>query len=244
MSVKSRNGNNVRQLVMLAMFTALAYAAMLFIHIKVGFLTMDVKDAIITLCGLYFGPVAALVISVLVPLLELATISDTGFYGLIMNILGSVAFSVTASVIYKWKKTLLGAVIGLLTGAFFMTAVMLGFNLLVTPFYMGVTMADVRGMIPTLLFPFNLLKGVINVGAVLLLYKPLSKALRKAGVFPRGSATSRDTAGASCGENSTRPGTKSSFLISFTVAVDAIALIALSLVLIFSILGGSFDFGF
>ena len=37
----------IRKMVMIAMFTAIAYMAMLFIHIKVGFLTMDVKDAVI-----------------------------------------------------------------------------------------------------------------------------------------------------------------------------------------------------
>ena len=104
MSVKRKNNDKIRRMVMLAMFTAMAYVVMLVIHIKVGFLTMDVKDAVITLCGLYFGPLSALLIAIVVPLLELAT-SDTGIYGLIMNILSSVTFVGTASVIYRFKKT-------------------------------------------------------------------------------------------------------------------------------------------
>ena len=219
-------------MVIVAMFAAMAYVAMLAIHIKVSFLTMDVKDAVITLCGLYFGPVSALTISVLVPLLELITVSDTGFYGLIMNILGSISFSVTASLIYRWKKSFLGAIMALVSAACAMTGVMLLANLLITPYYMGVSAETVRGLIPTLLLPFNLLKALINVGVVLLLYKQLSRALRRAGVLA-GSASSS----APCN------GVHACRLRSVLVAVSAVTLIAVSLLLIFLVLGGSFDLG-
>ena len=241
MSVRKNSGDQIRRMVMVAMFTAMAYVTMLVIHIKVGFLTMDVKDAVITLCGLYFGPFAALLIAIVVPLLELAT-SDTGIYGLIMNILGSVSFSVTASLFYKWKKTLWGAVLGLLSGAAAMAAVMMLANLFITPYYMGTTMEAVRGMIPTLLLPFNLLKGALNVGAVLLLYKPMSRALKKAGIL--GSGRKKTAELPQNGENSPRCGTKStSKLIGLLIAVDAIALITVAVMLILNVMGGSFSLG-
>ncbi|MBQ8356317.1 MAG: ECF transporter S component [Clostridia bacterium] len=244
MQTKRKNSQNIRRMVMIAMFTAMAYVTMLVIHIKVGFLTMDVKDAVITLCGLCFGPLSALLIAVVVPLLELAT-SDTGIYGLIMNILGSVAFSVTVSLFYKWKKTLWGAVAGLLSGALVMTAVMLLANLFITPYYMGTTMDAVRQMIPTLLLPFNLLKAVINVGAVLLLYKPLSRALHKLGILSAQRATEAPLEEQTeTGENSPRSATKMrKSLTNIIVTSVAVVLIALSLVLIFTVLGGKFDFG-
>ena len=241
MSVRKNSGDQIRRMVMVAMFTAMAYVTMLVIHIKVGFLTMDVKDAVITLCGLYFGPFAALLIAIVVPLLELAT-SDTGIYGLIMNILGSVSFSVIASLFYKWKKTLWGAVVGLLSGAAAMVAVMMLANLFITPYYMGTTMEAVRGMIPTLLLPFNLLKGALNVGAVLLLYKPMSRALKKAGIL--GSGRKKTAELPQNGENSPRYGTKSaSGLVGLLITVDALALIAVAVVLILNVMGGSFSIG-
>ena len=230
--MQNKNTQKVRRMVIVAMFAAMAYVAMLAIHIKVSFLTMDVKDAVITLCGLYFGPVSALTISVLVPLLELITVSDTGFYGLIMNILGSISFSVTASLIYRWKKSFLGAILALVSAACTMTGVMLLANLLITPYYMGVSAEAVRGLIPTLLLPFNLLKALINVGVVLLLYKQLSRALRRAGVLTRSASTS-----APCN------GVHACRLRSVLVAVSAVTLIAVSLLLIFLVLGGSFDLG-
>ena len=81
-----------------------------------------------------------------------------------MNILGSVAFSVTASLVYKWKKSFLGAILALTSAAFVVTGVMMLANLVVTPYFMGVDVATVRGMIPKLLLPFNLLKAIVNVG--------------------------------------------------------------------------------
>jgi riboflavin transporter FmnP len=240
MTTVRKKNNTVRRMVMLAMFTAMAYVIMLLIHIKVGFLTMDVKDAVITLCGLYFGPASALLIAIVVPLLELAT-SDTGLYGLIMNMLGSVSFSVTVSLFYKWKKTIWGALMGLLSGVAVMTAVMLMANLFITPYYMGTTMAAVRELIPALLLPFNLLKGMINAGAVLLLYKPMSRALRKAGILRRSESAVQL---AKNGENAPRSATKSgSKLIGLLISVDALALVALAVYLIFNVLNGSFSFG-
>lgn len=229
----TKNAQKIRRMVALGMFAAMAYVAMLVIHIKVSFLTLDVKDAVITLCGLYFGPLSALIISVIVPLIELITVSDTGLYGLIMNILGSVSFSVTASLIYKWKKSFSGAILALASAAFVMTGVMMLGNLLITPYFMGVDVATVRGMIPTLLLPFNLLKAIVNVGVVLLLYKHLSTALRKAGFLPR-RAVSQTAQGSAF---------KPSRVRILLVTLAAVLLIVGSLLIIFLVLGGNIGFG-
>lgn len=225
--------NAVRRMVMIAMFAAMAFVAMLVIHIKVSFLTLDVKDAVITLCGLCFGPLSALIVSVLVPVLEFATVSTTGPYGLIMNILGSVSFSVTASLIYKYKKNIWGAAVGLLSGAVLMTAVMLVANLFITPLFLEMPREAVREMIPPLLLPFNLLKGAINVGVVLLFYKNLSRLLRKTGFLPEK---------ANAGEGAPQAAVQGR-VTTLLVAAVAVVLIAVSVILIFTVMGGKFDFG-
>ena len=213
------------------MFTAMAYVAMLVIHIKVSFLTLDVKDAVITLCGLYFGPASAVIISLLVPLIEMITVSTTGVYGLIMNILGSLAFSVTASLIYKYKKNMWGAVAGLVSGAVLMTAIMLAANLFITPLFLETPREVVRDMIPTLLLPFNLLKASVNVGFVLLLYKSLSKILHKAGIVRKSENSDAETA------------KKLNKVTTIVVTAVALVLIILSMVLIFTVMDGKFIFG-
>lgn len=213
------------KLVGVALFTALAYVVMLLIHFPVQFLTLDLKDAVITLCGLCFGPISALVSSVVVALVEMVTVSSTGVYGFIMNALGTAAFSVTVSLIYKYKKNFLGAIIGLLSGVFAMTAVMMIFNLIVTPYYMHVEVAQVANMIPTLLLPFNLIKATFNAAVVLLLYKPISNVLQKIGFLPKSNAAFKFD--------------RRTVLVSVAAAV----LIAGSLVVVFFVLHGSFRFG-
>lgn len=168
-----------------AMFAALAYLSMIILRIPDigGFLTMDFKDVIITISAMFFGPTSAIFISVAVPLLEFATISGTGVYGLIMNILSSLTFSLTASVIYKYKKTFWGAVIGLVSATFAVTAVMMAANLIITPYYMKMPTEAVAALIPKLLLPFNLTKAIFNSAVTLILYKPLTSAMRRTEFF-------------------------------------------------------------
>ena len=111
MKEQKRNGFGARRLVILALFTALAYVVMLAVRLPVSFLTMDVKDAIITLCGLYFGPLAAVIVSLIVSFVEMLSGSATGWYGFAMNFLGSAVFSATAALIYRYKKDLMGAIV-------------------------------------------------------------------------------------------------------------------------------------
>lgn len=174
-----------RRLVIMAVFAALAYAVMFVFRFNVAFLTFDLKDVVITIAGLLLGPLAALTVSFLVAVLELITVSDTGFYGFLMNFASSTAFSVAVAAVYRYKKRLSGAVLGLVGGVVALVAVMLGLNLLVTPYYMGVTAGQVAGMIPTLFLPFNAVKGMTNAALVLILYKPVSRAMQAAGFLPR-----------------------------------------------------------
>ena len=60
------------------------------------------------------------------------------------------------------------------------TAVMLLANLLITPHYIGADMATVAALIPKLLLPFNFMKSVLNASLVMILYKPIVTALRRA----------------------------------------------------------------
>lgn len=172
----------IKKLVFVALFVALAYASTMIIHPKVLFLTFDVKDSIITLAAMIFGPVSGVVISFVVSLIELVTISETGLYGFIMNFLSSSVFALVSSLIYKYKKTLAGGIIGLVTAMFSVTTVMLLANLVITPLFMSATTEDVVKMIPTILLPFNFLKALANAGLVIGFYKPLSNALKSVGV--------------------------------------------------------------
>lgn len=180
---KESRSQKIKKMVVIALFCALAYVAMYIFRIKVSFLTFDIKDAVIAICGLIFGPLAALISSFTVALLELITVSDTGFYGFIMNFLSTASFSCAAALIYKYRRDILGAVMGLAAAVFSMTAVMMLANIIITPFFMKVSRETVIQMIPTLFLPFNATKAIFNAALVLFLYKPVSSALKAANVI-------------------------------------------------------------
>ena len=182
--------DSLRKLVLMAMLAAVAYLMMAVIRIPVVlFLKYEPKDVVITIGGFLLGPMASMIISGLVSLIEMVSVSDTGIIGCIMNFLSTVSFACTAAVIYKKKRTRNGAVISLLAGSVTMICVMLLWNWLITPLYMGGTRQAVEAMLLPIFLPFNALKAGFNSALVLVLYKPLTSALRKTGLLPQGNAS-------------------------------------------------------
>lgn len=165
------------RLVLAAAFAAIAYLCMFLLPIKVSFLTLDMKDSVIAIGALYLGPVTGILISAVVALVEMVTVSQTGIYGFFMNFLGSAVFSATVSLFYTRQKSLKRALLGLICSIVAMTSVMLAFNLIVTPVYLGQPRQAIIDMILPLLLPFNLGKGILNAALTMLLYKPISIAL-------------------------------------------------------------------
>ena len=185
---------NTKKLTTIAMLSAIAFVIVAVVRIPVVmFLKYEPKDVIITIGGFMMGPIASFIISLVVSLIEMVTISDTGIYGAIMNLLSTCAFACTAAFIYKKKHTLKGAVVGLISATILMTAVMLLWNYIITPIYMGMPRAAVAEMLPTVFLPFNLFKGAVNAGITLLIYKPVVGALRKARLIEPSSGTTQKT---------------------------------------------------
>ncbi|MGM9607075.1 MAG: ECF transporter S component [Oscillospiraceae bacterium] len=178
-----RSISKTRTLVSLGLLTAIAYVVMLLSKLLpqvMNFLQFDLKDTVICIGGFIFGPVAAAMVSIVVAFIEMITVSDTGPIGLLMNVLATCAFCCTASFIYKKKHTMSGAVIGLASGTIALTIVMLLWNYLITPIYMVMDRSFVASLLIPVFLPFNLVKGGMNMAAILLLYKPVVGALRKA----------------------------------------------------------------
>ena len=185
---------NARTMVSLAMLAAIAYVVMYLSKLLpqvMNFLQFDLKDTIICIGGFVFGPVAAAMVSIVVALIEMITVSDTGPIGMVMNVLATCAFCCTASFIYKKKHTMSGAVIGLVAGTIALTVVMLLWNYLITPIYMMMDRSYVASLLVPVFLPFNLVKGGMNMAAILLLYKPVVGALRKAHLVAPSSSGSK-----------------------------------------------------
>lgn len=177
--------DKIRAIAITGMITAVAFLITFVFRFKVSFLTFDFKDAFIALLSLMYGPIYGVCSALIAALLEFFTVSDTGVYGLIMNFLASGTFALVCGVIYKYKRTFFGAILSLLFAAISVVGVMIAANIFITPFYMGVPRSSVFPMILPLLLPFNAAKTVMNASSTLLLYKPLTSALKRMNLLPQ-----------------------------------------------------------
>ena len=167
----------IKDMVFLSMLSALAFVSVMFIRIPImpsaPFLRFDLKDCIIIIGGLLYGPLTAFIVSLIVGVIQLLLVSEYGIIGFLMNLLSSASFVCTASAVYKLNKTRAGLITGLILGCVLMTASMLMWNYIITPFFMGVSREVVASMLLTVFLPFNLLKGGINMIITLLFIRPL-----------------------------------------------------------------------
>ncbi|MBR1533887.1 MAG: ECF transporter S component [Ruminococcus sp.] len=184
--MSTKTSERLRALVSMAMLCALAIAADFFLRIPNigGFLTYEPKDVVLTIGGFIFGPIAGVVMSLVVCFIEMITVSDSGLIGFLMNFLASGVFIGISTVIYSRKKTLSRAILGLVAGSLSMLAIMLLWNYIITPLYTGLPREAVLGLFLPLLIPFNLLKAALNSALILFLYKGVVTALRKSKLIP------------------------------------------------------------
>ena len=170
--------HETKKLTMIGMLCAVAYVTTVVGRIPIVlFLKYDPKDIVIAIGGLLFGSFASFSVALVVALIEMFTISDNGVPGFIMNVISSSSFACTAAFVYKRKRKLSGAVIGLLCGWGCMITVMLLWNYLITPIYMGCPREEVVKLLLPAFLPFNLIKGGLNAVITMLLYKPAIQAL-------------------------------------------------------------------
>lgn len=182
---KVKHKMGAKELTSLAVFAAVAFVSMVVIKVPiVEWLKYEPKDIILVIASFIYGPVCGLAAAVAVSAVEMLTVSDTGFIGLAMNILASGTYCFAASLIYSRRRTLLGAVTGLIVGSLLTVTAMLLWNWLITPLYMGAPRELVVSMLLPVFLPFNVLKVTINSAAVMLLYNPVVTALRKAHLLP------------------------------------------------------------
>lgn len=187
---------NTKKLTGLAMFAALAYAIMLVGRIPIVlFLKYDPKDFVLLIAAFIYGIVPAGIVTVIVCVLETLTASDTGIIGLFMNIVATFAFLLPANYAFRKNKDTKNVIIGLVISTFFMTAIMILWNWVVTPFYMHVPRAEVVKLLVPAIIPFNIIKGFANSALTLIFYRKILKV--RADFFEQGDAdkevTLRDT---------------------------------------------------
>ncbi len=175
--------NTIKKITGISVISVLAYISMLLINIPIQFLSLDVKDTIIALGGFVLGIIPSLIISFLVSFLELVTISSSGIIGFFMNFVSSISFVFPIVFVYKKFNSNKNILISIFIATVSMSIIMILFNIIITPIYLLVPLDEVLLLIPSLILPFNLIKGLLNGFLILLLSKPIIKALKKSKLY-------------------------------------------------------------
>ncbi len=196
--IMNKLGNHTRNITIYAMLAAVAYISIILTRFPLvpppfTFIKYDPKDAIVVISGFMYGPLPAMAVAFVASFMEMVTVGESGIVGLLMTMIASAGYIIPASVIYKRRHDIVGAVIGLAVGSVCMICMMLLWNYIITPLYTeGITRGAVVDMMIPALLPFNALKCGLNSSIAMFLYKPLVTALRKSGLYqPDGAKTDK-----------------------------------------------------
>ena len=187
---------NIRKMTMTALLGALA-TVLMFISFKVplmpSFISMDFSELPALIAAFSMGPLSGVVVCLIKNLVNLFA-SQTGGVGEFSNFLLGCCFVLPAGLIYRYKKTQLGALIGALAGAVCMAVVSVFTNyFIVYPIYTNfLPMEAIMGMyqainprVETLWealwvfnVPFTFIKGMCSVLITFLIYKKISPLIK------------------------------------------------------------------
>lgn len=172
---------DTKRIAIAALFTA-ASLVLSFIQIPIfpaaPFLMYDPSGIVCLIAALAFGPQLGAAVSIIswLPRLFLDP------FGVPMGILNTLALILPAAIIYQRSgRTRVGSITGMLAGAVLAVVVSCAMNLVITPLYSGMTVAQVAAMIVPILLPFNALKMVIHVVAGQVLLAPCMNVLTSRG---------------------------------------------------------------
>lgn len=175
--------NKTNRLVRMAVLSALSIVLVMYVKFPLipsaPFLEYEPGDVPMLIAAFMYGPVAGLVMTVIVSTIQAFTVSAAaGWVGLVMHVIATGTLVVVSGSIYKRLHTIKGAFIALAAGAISMTLIMIPSNLFFTVRFYGVPYDAVVAMLPTALLPFNIIKSFANSIIVLVVYKPLSRFLK------------------------------------------------------------------
>ena len=184
-TINSDNTAKTTKLAVTAMLAALS-AVLMFFEFPLGFIApsfyeFDFSEVPVLVGTFSMGPIAGAVIEfvkILVKFLIKGT--STGGVGELANFLIGCSFILPAGFIYKYKKTRVGAIVGMLTGTV-LVPLYSSFMPLTEIIKMGQAIFPaIDGTFTFCLYcvgPFNIIKGLIISVVVFIIYKPLSRLI-------------------------------------------------------------------
>ena len=108
---------------------------------------------------------------------------------ILMNMISTCTFAMTAAYCYKKMHTKKGAVLGLVFGIIACTVSMIIWNYVIDPIYFQMPRSAVVAMLPAIAL-FNIIKCGLNMAVTLFLYKPVITILRNTNLVEKHEETS------------------------------------------------------
>ena len=199
--VKKEGKITVRYMSTVGILTAISAVVMLFefpLWFAPEFYKLDFSEVIVAIGAFTLGPVAGIIIEFLKNILNLLLNgTTTAGVGEFANFVLGCAFIVPASLIYKYSRTLKGALIGLIVGTVSLALIGAIMNMYVLlPLYpyfykapieafveagkaVNRNIVDLKTLIVFAVIPFNLLKALVVSVITLFSYKKLSTIIHK-----------------------------------------------------------------
>ena len=175
---------SARRIAFMAIFVALACVVSifdfpLFPASAVSFLKFDFGNVFILLISFLLGPVEGVIVCVIKELLRII-IGSTGGVGELANFLVISGFILIPSIVYYFKKGLGTVIITLIIGC----VIQVGLSLLVNryvnfPLFMGEGAKEAFSSLWTFVLFFNIIKSLSVSIITVLLYKRISKILKR-----------------------------------------------------------------
>lgn len=195
-----RSTFSIRSLAIIGLLSALASVLMLFeirLWFAPQFYKLDFSEVPVFIGAFALGPIAGMMIELIKILVNFVLDgTETIGVGELANIIIGCSFVLPGALIYNWKKTKKGAILGLIAGTITMTTIGSLLNAFVLlPFYakvsglpienliaMGTAVnANITNMSTFILWavaPFNLFKGISVSIITIVLYKRLSRVIK------------------------------------------------------------------
>ena len=172
---------NIKRLTVSAVLSALAIVVVFInfsIFPQVPYLKYDMGDVPILIISFLFGPLYGFLSTVIVAAFQALFLSSDGWYGGFMHIVSTSALILPPAILYFRKRTFKSAIIGLSISCATVTFVMICFNYFLNPVFYGIPRQAIVAVLPWTA-AFNFIKTVINSIITIVVYKNISKLIKK-----------------------------------------------------------------
>ena len=186
-----KNTFTTKNIAGMAVFSALSFITYLleipiFAGTPASFLELDLSNVFVMLAGFMYGPIPAILITLVKEAIHI-TVGSTGGVGELANVIITSAYVLLPSIAYKNKKGIKTVIITLAIACLIQSGVSLLVNKFINfPFFMGSvpfvpneTSEKMFSILWGYVLAFNIIKSVVVSTVTIILYKRVSYLFKK-----------------------------------------------------------------